>query len=73
MNMSKRVHGIIFALLIGLVLGVTAYSVYSRLPSQVVLPAESRESDKISSETERMIESGELSDHPAKYYKVLEQ
>lgn len=71
--MSKRVHNIIFALLLGLVLGVTAYSVYSRLPSLELSQAESRESDKISSETERMIESGELSDHPAKYYKVLEQ
>jgi hypothetical protein len=72
-SMAKRIHNIIFALLIGLVLGVTAYSVYSRLPAQVVSPAESRESSESSSKTERMIENGELSDHPAKYYRMLEQ
>lgn len=76
--MNHRLHNIIFALLIGAIFGATAYAVHVRAPGlgcshySVQLPkeAQSRESK---GKTERMIESGELSDHPAKYYRILQE
>lgn len=78
--MSMRFHNVIFALLLGVILGVTAYVVHVRLPSsgypqyllEIPREASSKESSKKeSSKTEQMIEAGELSDHEAKYYRVL--
>jgi hypothetical protein len=80
--MGMRLHNIIFALLLGIILGVTAYAIHVRLPSvglphyliEIPRSADSKESSKKkTSKTERMIEAGELSDHEAKYYKVLPQ
>ncbi len=74
--MSGRLHAIIFAIMLGTITGVTAYALYLRAPGlgcsfysvQLPRPAESKEKR---SETERMIDAGELSNHPAKYYRVL--
>lgn len=72
--MKRRVHNLLFALLLGAVLGATAYALHTRMPSlgtSFGLPREAQSKEK--SKTERMIESGELSDHEAKYYKVIER
>ena len=75
--MKRRLHNIIFALLIGAIFGATAYAVHVRAPGlgcshySVQLPKEAQ-SKESKSKTERMIEEGKLSDHPAKYYRVVE-
>jgi hypothetical protein len=80
--MSDRSHNIIFVFLLAVILAATAYAMHVRLPSvgfdqyRIDIPREasSKESSKKkSNKTERMIEAGELSDHEAKYYKVLSQ
>lgn len=78
--MSKRIHNVIFVILLGVILGATAYALHVKLPSlgfslyDIELPrkAESWERSKKTSETERMIENGELSDHEARYYHTLD-
>ena len=86
---AMKLSNTLFALVIGIVLGVTAWAVSERSGGLV------RESDTVtqktqelaeraraedaaepegadyeaSGRTERMIQSGELSDHPAKFYR----
>ena len=76
MTDRRRIHNILFAILLGIVLGVTAYALHTRMPSwglpDYSIPRAAVSKERKSNETERMIESGELSDHKASYYKVLE-
>ena len=81
---GSKLQSFIFASVVGIVIGVTAWSVYSREPWRFkVKPIQTEvkvedevekddKEDKKKTKTERMIESGALSDHPAMYYKKLE-
>ena len=91
-----RLHNLLFALALGVVLGITAWSlavrepalfrlapVLRRLPIQPVAPEPQLERGtpppappmapqiKAKGLTEGLIESGELSDHRAKYWQPL--
>lgn len=79
--MSPRIHNILFALIITAILAATAYVLHAEAPSltfagyaaRVSRAAEDVAAPRGEGETERMIDAGELSDHPAKYYKVIEE
>ena len=77
--MSKRIHNILFALIIGLILGVTVYAIETQMPQMSAreLPVKIQnespplERTKAANETEKMIDRGELSNHEGKYYKTV--
>ncbi len=75
--MSTRLHNVIFAVLLGIILGITAYALDTRTPEMekaplsIEVPVENPGKNR--TETERMIDAGELSDHPAKYYRVIDE
>jgi len=86
---AMKLANALFALVVGIVLGVTAWAVAERSGGLVREPgtvarkaqelaaraqaqgaAESESSDdEAKGRTERMIQSGDLSDHPAKFYR----
>jgi len=72
--MTTRIHTLIFALFIGLILGVTAYALNARMPEAPARALPVEISKKASTnDTEKMIDRGELSNHEANYYRVEEQ
>ncbi len=68
--MTTRIHNILFALLIGLILGVTVYALNARMPEAParVLPVEINRKAP-ANDTEKLIDRGELSNHEATYYR----
>ena len=72
--MTTRIQTIFFALLIGLVLGVTAYALNARMPETSARPLPVEINKKASTnDTEKMIDRGELSNHEANYYRDEER
>ncbi len=95
--MSPRVHNLVFALIVGVVFGATAWSVAARDPQITDAPSVSlpkgaieapvaietelrmengkrrRRRGRNRNRTERLIEQGELSDHPAAFEKKVHE
>ncbi|MBN1283213.1 MAG: hypothetical protein JXA24_05500 [Proteobacteria bacterium] len=67
---NARIHNALFALLVGLVLGITAWSLLQRSgpPRLPAIPELAPPAAKAPSRIERMIESGELSREPALFW-----
>lgn len=74
--MRVKFHNWIFAVIIAVIFGATAYMLYKNMPHEnrfnyhIEIPgsAESKEKKAINL-TEEMIDKKELSDHKAKYYR----